>query len=131
MEGNESSECTICGIRIRSTRSVTYKVSSCCANLGSMHNTCVKKYHLKQYPNSTIPFCLDTWTQSLSIKMLCIKCRVNCLFCNSKHQLNNENIAFIQCSKKECTSWLYYLPPSLNNSGCVKKSKQDIKTVIC
>jgi len=132
MEGNESSECTICGIKMRSTRSVTYKVSSCCANLGVMHNACAKKYHLKQYPNPTTPFCLETWAQSLSIKMLCIKCRVNCLFCNSKHALNNDNIAFIQCSKKECTSWSYYLPPALNNSGgCVSKSKQDIKTVIC
>ena len=132
MDGNESRECTICGINMTSTRSVTYKVSSCCGNLRMMHNACAKKYHMKQYANSTTPFCLETWAKSLSRKMLCFKCRVNCLFCNSKHALNNDNIAFVQCSKKEYTSWSYYLPPSSNNSGgCISKSKQGIESVTC
>lgn len=108
MDGNESSECTICGINIKPRRFVTYKVSSCYVNLGVMDNACAKKYHRKQYPNSSTPFCLETWSKSLSIKMLYFKCRVNCLFCNSRHALNDDNIIFVQCSTEECTSWSYY-----------------------
>ena len=138
MEGNEPYQCTICGVKMISQRSVTYKVSACCATLRSMHIPCAKKYHLKLYPNPATPlypnpkspFFLDTWASKPSIKMLCFKCRVNCLFCKNKHALNNDNIAFIQCSKKKCTSWSYYLPPSSNNSGgCISKSKKRIKNL--
>ena len=64
--------------------------------------------------------------------MLCFQCRVNCLFCNCKHALKNDNISFVQCSKSDCTRWSYYLPPSTNNTGgCMSKSKFVIKTITC
>lgn len=140
MEGNEPSECTICGVLMRSQRAATYKVSACCGTLRSMHIPCAKKYHLKLFPNPatplfpdpTNPFSLKTWTSKPSIKMFCFKCRFNCLFCKTGHYLSNDNIAFIQCTTKKCTSWSYYMPPSLQNvGGCISKSDKEIDTAIC
>ena len=132
MEGNETDQCTICGINMRSTRGVTYKVSTCCGQMKMMHNPCAKNYYRQRYPESTTPFSLDTWTKSQSIQMLCFQCRVNCLFCKRNHQLKNDNISFVHCSKSDCTHWSYYLPKAnANNGGCMAKSKFTITTVTC
>ena len=128
MECNESSECTICGPKTIFKRNVTYKESSCCENLETVHIACAKKLHLKQYPPPTTSSCLETWS-SESIKLLCLKCRVNCLYCNVSHALKNDNVRSVTCSNKECTNWSYYLPPSLNNTGCIAKAKK--KKKIC
>ena len=130
MEGNESSECTICGTKTISKRYLTYKESSCCTNLRIVHIKCAKKHYQKQYPTPIIPFNLENWASSKSIKLLCLKCRVNCLYCNVPHVFLNDNVRSVTCSNKKCTSWSYYLPPSSKNIGCIAKSKKK-KKVMC
>ena len=141
MEGNESIQCTICGNFMKSQRAVCYKVSACCGVLRTMHIPCAKAYHLKLfpspatplYPDPKNPFSKETWSSQPSTKMLCIKCRADCLFCKKGHHLSNDLISFIQCTTPNCHSWSYYIKASsqTKNLGCIDKSSKKLDTVIC
>ena len=80
MESNETHLCTICGHIINSLRSITIKIAYCCGITKMMHKDCAKEYYVKRYPKSATTFSLETWDKK-EIQMMCLQCRVNCLFC--------------------------------------------------
>ena len=84
----EGSECTICGNPIRSTRGVSFKTASCCGEMTQMHTNCAMKYYSVRYPEPNELFDEGAWYNNKSIKMFCLKCCVNCLFCKRKHTLS-------------------------------------------
>ena len=129
MDGNE---CCICCNKINSERHCCYKTSSCCGIMRHMHNKCAMTYYSQKYSDSESTFNLEAWKTNLSLQMLCSQCRVDCLFCNKPHLLNNNNIQFVQCTMDSCTHWSFYLPPSSSNSGgCIGKSKVKIDKITC
>lgn len=131
MEANAIYQYTLCGNNIRSNRGIDAKVSTCCGQSKMIHNQCAMNYYRQRYPDPTTTFSYETWKKK-HIEMLCFQCRVNCLFCKRNHQLKNDNISFVRCSKSDCTHWSYFLPPSTNNSGgCMTKSKILMTTVTC
>ena len=134
MEINEIDLCTICGKNIptRSTlRGKTTKNAYFCGLTKMMHKTCAKEYCVKRYPESATTFSLDTWDKT-EIEMLCLQCRVDCLFCNKPHNLKNNNVSFVECTTRGCTHWSFFLTASKNNNkGCVSKSEKLMKTVTC
>ena len=98
MASNETHLCTICEHIINSLQSITTKIAYCCGITKMMHKECAKKYCVKRYPESATTFSLDTWDKE-EIEMLCLQCRVDCLFCNKPHTLKNHNVSFVECTK--------------------------------
>ena len=129
MDGNE---CSICGNHMRSEQGACYKSASCCGIMRLMHNKCAMNYFSQKYSDSDTTFNLEAWTLNQSIQMLCSQCRVDCLFCQKKHSLKNDNIQFVQRTMDSCTHWSFYLPPfSCNYGGCIVKSKANIDKITC
>ena len=134
MDGNETSDCTICGrlmILSRGRTTITYKTSSCCGLLKMMHNQCAINYYRQRYPDATTPFTDEIW-QKINTELFCSTCRRNCLFCVKPHQLKNNKVSTVQCSA-DCTHWSYYFPVTkVNKGGCSgDHQKFTLETVTC